>query len=78
LARAISAAAQRLVGFSGNSHGIDMLAGHDEHVDRGLRVNVGKGVALLVLVDGRGGNASVDDLAKQAIHGESSVPLQLV
>jgi hypothetical protein len=36
-------------------------------------MNIGKGVALVILVDGSGRNASFDDLAKQAAHGETSV-----
>jgi hypothetical protein len=51
----------------------DVLARSDEHVDRGCRMNVGKGITLVVLVDGGGGNASVNDFAKKAAHGETSV-----
>jgi hypothetical protein len=36
-------------------------------------MNVGKGITLVVLVDGGGGNASVNDFAKKAAHGETSV-----
>jgi hypothetical protein len=38
-----------------------------------LRMEVRESVALLVLVDGGGGDASVNDLAKEATHGETSV-----
>src|ERR1039458_5141806 len=36
-------------------------------------MNVRKGVALVVLVDGGGGNASINDLAKEATHSGNSV-----
>ena len=51
----------------------DMFAGRDQHMHRRLRMKVREGVALLVLVDGRGGDASVNDLAKEATHSETSV-----
>jgi hypothetical protein len=38
-----------------------------------VRVDVGEGDALPVFVDAGGGNASVDDLAKQTIHNRLSV-----
>lgn len=50
-----------------------MLARDDEHMDCGVGVNVGEGDALLVLVDAGGGDASVDDLAEEAGHIETSV-----
>jgi hypothetical protein len=40
---------------------------------RRLRVKVREGIALLILVDGGGGDASVNDLAKEATHGAFSV-----
>src|SRR5580704_5825917 len=46
----------------------DVLARNDQHVHRRLRIDVGKSVALIVLVDGLGGNAPVDDPAKEAAH----------
>ena len=58
------------VGFG---EGDDVLAGGDEDVDRGLRMDVGEGVALAVLVDGGGGDGAVDDLAEEAGHGVISV-----
>ena len=51
----------------------DMFARRDQHMHRRLRIDVGKGVALLVLVDGGGGNASFNDLAEKATHGDTSV-----
>jgi predicted Zn-dependent protease len=36
-------------------------------------MKVREGVALLVLVDGGGGYASVNDLAKEATHSDTSV-----
>ena len=54
----------------------DMPARDDEHMHRGVRVNVGEGDALLIFVDARGRDASVEDLAKEAAHGSSSVSLR--
>jgi hypothetical protein len=51
----------------------DVLAGSDQHMYRRLRMKVREGVALIVLVDGGRGYASVNDLAKEATHGETSV-----
>jgi hypothetical protein len=51
----------------------DVLARRDENVHRRLRVDVGEGVAQLVFVDCGGGNASVNDLAKEATHSVFSV-----
>jgi len=51
----------------------DVLARGDEDVDRGLRMDVGEGVALVVFVNGGGGNGAVDDLAEDAAHGVTSV-----
>jgi hypothetical protein len=42
-------------------------------VDRSLRVNVRERVALVVLIDGFRGNASVNDFAKQATYSVSSL-----
>jgi hypothetical protein len=53
----------------------DMPARDDEHMHGGMRVNVGEGDALLIFVDTRGGDASVEDLAEEAAHGSSSVSL---
>ena len=52
-----------------------MLARDDEHMDCGVRVNVGEGDALLVLVDAGGGDAFVDDLAEEAGHNWFSIGL---
>ena len=51
----------------------DVLAGRNQHMHGRLRMKVREGVALLVLVNGGGGNAPVNDLAKEATHGETSV-----
>ena len=58
------------VGFG---EGDDVLARGDEDVDGGLGMDVGEGVALVVLVDGGGGDGAVDDLAEEAAHGVTSV-----
>jgi hypothetical protein len=41
-------------------------------------MNVRKGVAEIVLVDGGGGNASFDDLAEEATHNASSLQEQVI
>ena len=45
-------------------HGNDVLARGDEDVDRRLRVDVREGVAQIVLINGCGRNASVNDFAE--------------
>jgi len=50
-----------------------VLAWGDEDVDGCLRMDVGEGVALVVLVDGGGRDGAVDDLAEEAGHGVISV-----
>ena len=57
-------AEQRAVLFGAISQRRNVFARRDQHMHRRLRVKVREGVALLVLVDGGGGNASVNDLAK--------------
>ena len=47
--------------------------GSQQYVHRGLGIDVGKGVAQLVLIDGGGGNTSLNDLAKEATHNANSV-----
>jgi hypothetical protein len=42
----------------------NMLARNNEDVYGGLGIDVGKGVALVVLVDSLGWNASIDDPAE--------------
>jgi hypothetical protein len=49
------------------------MARRYQNMHRSLRMDVGKRVALFVLVDGGGGYASVNDLAKKAAHNASSV-----
>lgn len=50
--------------------GRDVLAGDDEEVHRRLRMDVSKGVALRILVDGLRRDLTCDDLAEEAIHGD--------
>jgi hypothetical protein len=50
-----------------------VLARDNQDVHGRCRVNVGEGVPEVVLVDGRGGNGSFNDLAKKAAHNETSV-----
>jgi hypothetical protein len=70
---------ERLVAFAGVRERGDVPARHHQQMDRRLRMNVGEGVTLVVLIDSGRGNASVNDLAKEAAHGETSVQeLQLV
>ena len=64
---------QRLVCFIHIGERGDMLPRHNQYVNRSLRVNVRERVAMLVLIDGCRGNASVNDLAKQAAHNGTSV-----
>lgn len=61
-----------IVGIALGKRG-DVAARSDEHMHGGCGMNVGEGVTLVVLVDGGGGNASVNDFAKDAAHGETSV-----
>ena len=48
--------------------GRDVLTRNDEDVYRRLRIDVGKGVALVVLVDGFGRDTSIDNPAEEAAH----------
>ena len=50
-----------------------MFARNDQHVHGRLRMEVGKGVHLIILVDGRGWNLAFNDFAKDAAHGDPSV-----
>lgn len=63
---------QMFVVLLGVSDGRDVLPRYDKDVDGGLRLDVREGVAMLILVDGFGGNASVDDLAENTAHAEKS------
>jgi hypothetical protein len=54
-------------------HGPDVFARNNQHVNRRLGVKIGKSVAKLILVNGSGGNASLNDLAEEAAHSETSV-----
>jgi len=60
----------RLIGIV---HRGDVFARRQQYMDGRLRVEVGEGVAQLVLVDRRGGNASVNDFTKDATHSDTSV-----
>jgi hypothetical protein len=64
---------QLLVRLIGVSQRFDVLARHNQDMHGSLWDDVEKCVALFVLVDGGGGNASVKDLAKDAAHGDTSV-----
>ena len=48
--------------------GSNVLAGNDKDVNGGLRIDVGEGIALVILIDGLGGDASIDDPAEDAAH----------
>jgi hypothetical protein len=65
-------AEQRVVLLLCVRNGGDVLSRDDKDVHRRLRLDVGEGVAVLILVDGFGGNTPVDDLAEYAAHGEES------
>lgn len=67
----LQVAEQAFVVLFGVGDGGDVLPRDDEYVDRRLRLDVGKGIAVLILVDGFGRDASVDDLAEYATHAES-------
>jgi hypothetical protein len=49
-------------------NGLDVLTRNNEDMHRRLRIDVGEGVALVVLVNGLGRNASIDNLAEEAAH----------
>jgi hypothetical protein len=57
--------------------GCDVFARDDKDVHRRLWLDVGEGVTVLILVDGFGGNTSVDDLAEYATHGEESTGVRI-
>lgn len=48
--------------------GGDVLSGNYEDVNRSLRVDIRKGVAMVVLVNGLRGDAPVDNLAEETAH----------
>ncbi len=64
---------QRLIIPSSRCKGIDVLARRDQKMRGCLRVNVRKGVALLILVDGLGWNRTFNDFAEKATHDVHSV-----
>jgi hypothetical protein len=49
-----------------------VFARNDEDVDGRYRMNVGKGVAELILVDGGGRDGAIGDFAEEAGHGVTS------
>lgn len=54
-----------------------MLPRDNEDVDGRLRLEVSERVTVLILVDGFGGDASVDDLAENATHVEKSTGVRI-
>lgn len=68
----LKVAQQFLLFFLSMSDGRDMFSRNDEDVHGRLRLYVCKGVAMIILVDGFGGNASIDNLAEYATHDEES------
>jgi hypothetical protein len=66
-------AEQRCVVPAGFDHGDNVLARRDKDVDRRLWVDVRKGVAKLILIDGGGGDAPLNDHAKEATHSGFSL-----
>ena len=53
---------------------VKMLARGNQNMGRRLRVDVRKGVALLILINSGGRNCAFNNLAKQAAHNGTSVP----
>jgi hypothetical protein len=66
----LKVAQQFFLFFLRMSDGRDMFSRNDEDVHWGLRLQVSEGVAMIILVDGFRGNASIDDLAEDATHDE--------
>jgi hypothetical protein len=66
-------AEQRAIPFNAVGQRLNVFTRRYQHMHRRLRVNVREGVTLLVLVDGGGGDASVNDFAKEATHSDTSV-----
>ena len=66
----LQVAEQFLVFLLRVSNGRDVLPRDDKDMYRRLRLDICKGVAMLILVDGFRGNASIDDLAEDATHDE--------
>jgi hypothetical protein len=56
------------VTFSSFCERCNVTARRDENVDRRGRIDVSEGKAIIVFVDGGGGNATVNDLAKETAH----------
>ena len=71
-------AKQRIVLLPGMSDGGDVLPRDNKDVHRRLRLDVGEGVAVLILVDRFGGDTSIYDLAEYAAHGEESTGARIL
>jgi hypothetical protein len=54
-----------------------MFAGRDQNVNWRLRIDIGKSVAFVILVDSRRRDASFNDLAEKAAHNGTSVQERL-
>lgn len=67
----LEVAQQLLLFFVCMSDGGDMYSRNYEDVHRSLRLDVRESVAMIILVDGFGRNASIDDLAEDATHDKS-------
>src|SRR5688572_3038194 len=59
---------ERVVLFAQIVEGGNVLPGHDQHVQRRLRVDVGKRQQPIVFVDFRRGNLAGDDATEQTAH----------
>lgn len=64
---------QRAIHLIDVVHGGDVLSRHHQNMDGRLGVEIGEGVAELVLVDRLRGNASINDLTKYATHSGTSL-----
>lgn len=53
----------------GLGHGRNVLARNNENMDRRLRLDIRKRVTLVILVNGFGRDASINDPAEKAAHG---------
>jgi hypothetical protein len=59
---------QRVVFLACLGNGRNVQARNNEDVYGRLRIDVGEGITLIVLIDGFGRNTSIDDPAEKAIH----------
>ena len=60
---------QRIVLFAGVSNRGNVFARNDEHMHGSLRIDISEGIALVILIDGLGWNAAINDFAKDTAHG---------